>query len=69
MSVRCQHCDIQEYTGGTFKFIKNIDGGHQHFEVFIYDSPEDECFVLSIDGTFTELRIPIYFCPHCGCKL
>ena len=60
-------CD--EYVGEKLKFVKNIDGSQQNFELYVFDSPEDESYVLQMDGIYTDLRIEINFCPICGRKL
>jgi hypothetical protein len=67
--MSCKFCDVTEYTGDLLPFVKDIDGGKQHFEVYIFSSPEDEGYVLEIDGTHTELRIEINYCSICGRKL
>ncbi len=67
----CSYCNDKNAfnRGELFKLAQNIDGGKQYFEVCIFDSPEDECKVLEIDGVFTDLRIEIDYCPMCGRKL
>lgn len=67
--IMCKYCEIDDYRGELFPFVEKIDGGHQNFEVCIFDSPEDESHVLEIDGTHTVLRIVIKFCPECGRQL
>ena len=68
-ATKCYVCDTSDYRGELLPFVKDIDGGQQDFEVCIFDSPEDECHVLEIDGVCTDLRIKIYFCPICGREL
>ena len=46
-----------------------IDGSGQNFEANIADDPEWEGFVLRVNGTHTDFRIPINYCPFCGEKL
>lgn len=65
----CEFCDTSDYRGEDFTFVECIDCGHQNFEVCIFDSPEDECHVLEIDGVHTVLRIAINYCPKCGRQL
>ena len=72
----CKYCEIEydeygnyDYIGDKLELSKNIDGSKQEFEVCIIDSPEDEGFVISIEGQTTELRIDINYCPICGRKL
>ncbi len=65
----CNFCDFSEYVGDCFRFCKNIDGGHQNFEVYLYDSPEYEGKIININGTFTDIKISINYCPMCGRKL
>jgi hypothetical protein len=67
--MSCKYCKFDEYTGEKFQFCKAIDGGKQNFEVYLFDSPEDEGRVLEIQGVSTELRIEIQYCPICGKKL
>ena len=69
MSCKACHMNNDEYVGDLFELTTNIDGGSQYFEAYIFDSPEDECHVLEINGTYTELRFEINFCPICGRKL
>ena len=65
----CKYCNLSDYCGEPFKFSQNIDGGKQKFEVYLFDSPEDECTVLEINGIYTHLKIDIKYCPKCGRKL
>ena len=62
----CEFCEIEEYRGKILKLSKNVDGKRQQFDAYIFDSPEDECHVIRVDGEHTELRIDIQFCPICG---
>lgn len=65
----CHYCNTSDYRGELFDFLEYIDGGNQNFELCIFDSPEDECHVLEIDGCHTDIRIKINYCPICGQKL
>ena len=65
----CKYCNADNYIGEKFNFSKNIDGGNQNFEIHLLDSPEDECYVIEINGIYTEIRIDIKYCPFCGRKL
>lgn len=69
--VRCVYCGIHsgEYNGEKFQPSKKIDGARQDFEISIFDSPEDECYVIEILGTHTDVRVDIKFCPMCGRNL
>jgi hypothetical protein len=67
--MNCEFCDIPDYIGKEFDKCMNIDGGKQDFQVYIFDSPEDEGRVLVINGASTEIRIEINFCPMCGRKI
>jgi hypothetical protein len=62
----CNYCDFSDYRGEIMPMCKNIDGAKQDFEVGVFSSPEDECCVLEVSGTHTELRIEIKYCPMCG---
>ena len=68
----CDFCNFEEwngeiqYAGKSFPLEKNIDGTKQNFEIYIFDSPEDEGTVLTVNGNCTELRININYCPICG---
>jgi hypothetical protein len=65
----CKYCKLDEYVGEKFDTCKFIDGSDQLFEMWLFDSPEDECKVLQLDGTHTDVRVPIKYCPFCGRKL
>lgn len=65
----CEFCDVSDYHGKELPKIRNIDGGKQNFELTVSHDPEDECFTLIVDGTFTDVRIEIEFCPKCGRRL
>jgi len=67
--IICEYCDTIDYRGSLLKLSKNIDGKNQYFEICIFDSPEDECHVLEIEGIHADLRIDIKYCPMCGKKL
>lgn len=64
--TECAYCATGDYTGDSLPLAKNIDGGKQGFDMYIFDSPENESHVLVVDGTYTELRVVINFCPICG---
>lgn len=62
----CGYCDTTDYSGEPIPLIILIDGKGQYFEVDIfYDLDRDET-TLRIDGTHTDVRININFCPMCG---
>jgi len=67
----CKYCDIKgnEYVGKQFSFEKHIDGKKQNLEAYLFDSPEDEGYVIQIEGEFLDVRIDIDYCPKCGRKL
>lgn len=72
----CKFCEIESdefgnynYVGSNFEVSKRIDGKNQNFEVYLFDSPEDEGFVLQVSGVHTQLTIDINYCPMCGRKL
>ena len=71
MKNQCKYCQIRngESCGELFDLSKNIDGGKQNFEICLFDSPEDEGFVIDIGGVYTDIRIDINYCPMCGRKL
>ncbi|PLS19524.1 hypothetical protein CVD28_03660 [Bacillus sp. M6-12] len=67
----CKYCEIEEceYEGELIPFDKKVDGTKQHYEVSILQDIEYEQMSLRIDGTFSDLRIKIKFCPMCGKEL
>ena len=46
-----------------------IDGKHQYFEVDIFYDLDRDDTTLRIDGTHTDVRVKINYCPMCGNKL
>lgn len=65
----CKHCDLEDYHGEDLPVEVKIDGTKQHYEVSISDDIDNEQFSLVINGTFSELKIKIYYCPMCGKEL
>jgi hypothetical protein len=63
---KCSYCCFDGYMGKQFSSTKSIDGARQNFEIYLFDSPEDEAVVLNINGTHTDVRIYINYCPMCG---
>jgi hypothetical protein len=67
----CKYCDKEE-TENECEVIPldiKVDGTKQHYEVSIIDDLDYEQVSLQVNGTFSDLRIKINFCPMCGKKL
>lgn len=65
----CQYCNIEDYYGEDIPFNTVVDGTKQHYEINVLDDLDYDRKSLVINGTFTELRIGIDYCPFCGNKL
>lgn len=66
----CKFCNTNDiYRGKLLPMCKHLDGSKQRFGICVFNSPEDECYVLEICGAHTDLRIEIKYCPMCGRKL
>lgn len=65
----CKYCEIEDYSGENIPFDIKVDGTKQHYEVSILDDLDYGQTSLQIDGTFSDLRIKILFCPMCGKRL
>jgi len=66
---KCEYCTFKDYLGKEFIRISEIDGLNQYFEIQLIDSVENDCIILLIDGTNTNIEIKIKYCPYCGRKL
>lgn len=62
----CRYCDLENYHGEDLPVEVKVDGTKQHYEVSIADDIDNEQFSLVINGTFSELKIKIHYCPMCG---
>lgn len=65
----CEHCNLEESSGENLPLMIQVDGTKQHYEVYLLDDIENDQYSLVVNGTFSELRIKINYCPVCGKKL
>jgi hypothetical protein len=65
----CEYCTIEDYVGEIIPFKVKVDGTRQNYEIYILDDLDYEQYSLTIDGTFSEIRIGIKYCPMCGRSL
>lgn len=65
----CEHCNLEEYTGENIPVNIKVDGTKQHYEVYLEDDIDNGQISLVINGTFSELKLKVKYCPICGNKL
>ena len=65
----CEHCNIEEYSGEVLLHEIEVDGTDQNYEIYILDDLDGGYYTLCVDGTFSDIRIKINYCPACGREL
>jgi len=67
----CKYCEVDHYCGigADIKPDELVSPKDESIEICLFDSPDDEHFVLLIDGSFTTIKMMINFCPICGRKI
>ena len=66
--MNCIYCETEdsEYLGDDLPIHFKVQHGDENLEVNVFDSPDDECFVLLLESSRFEFRIKINNCPMCG---
>lgn len=68
----CNYCDFEypehEYDGEELKYEIKVDGTKQYYKITIHEDYEYDHFI-NIQGTYSNILIPIKYCPICGKKL
>ena len=63
----CEYCEVDDCgVGENLTLDKCLLPKNDAVEVYLFNSPDDEHFVLMIDGSFTEIKMKVNFCPVCG---
>jgi hypothetical protein len=69
--MACEYCSFEKYygSGDNFDFYKRVDESEQDLIMYIWNSIEDNGYIIIIDGHNVDMRISINYCPFCGQKL
>lgn len=70
----CDYCNFGESEENEYYGSMALDmdiksnGTKQNFEIYVHEDYEYDHFI-HIDATFTDIFVPIKYCPKCGRKL